>query len=1064
MIPLGPQPLNFQGRIVKSFKMILWIVVFTTIYFYSGKFGLSLAFVNASASPVWPPTGIAFAALLLWGYRLWPGIFIGAFLVNITTQGMWSTSLGIAGGNTLEAIVAVALVRRYAGGLKVFERPRTIFKFIFFAATISTVISATFGVTSLCLGNFAKWNQFPVIWLTWWLGDMNGDLIVAPFLVVWLANPFPVCDRKRILEGTGLLFTLILIGDVIFFGGNFFAPLEQMEYLTMLPLLWAAIRFGQRGAMTVAFILSAGALTGTLQGHGPFIKHDLNECCLLLCIFMGTITVTALVMTALVLERKKSERRLQVQDAVSRILAEAPTLDVAAPKSLQALCEIAGWDVSAIWTVNCATNELFVLGFWRLSSLKIPEFEAATRQRKFTPGMGLPGRVWSGGEPLWINIAEENEDCFPRRPMALKEGLSTGVCFPLKFNHEIFGVIECFSRAFLAPDENVLQMLAGIGDQIGQFIERKRAGEAMRESEQRFRQMAENINEVFWMTDSDKSQMLYISPTYEKIWGRSCESLYASPHSWAEALHPDDRERVLQSAVIKQISGQYDETYRIIRPDGAVRWVHDRAFPVLNESESISRIVGIAEDITDRKLAEARLIMFVHAVESTNEMVCITDLQDRFVFVNRAFQQGYGYTETEIFGKTPDILFSPNNPPELLREILEQTRLGGWRGELLDRRKDGTEFPIHLSTSLMRDQSGRKLGLMGISQDISERKQTEGRLQELAAIVQNSEDAIISTTPEAIVVSWNKGAERLFGYDIEEMVGKSVRVIFPAEQLNEAEDIISKVLRGESVESYEALRLHKNGTLRSVSVRVSAVTDPAGKITGVASIYRDITERKQLEKVVVEISANERRRIGHDLHDGLGQHLAGIAFKAKALEGALAGKFTGLASEASIIVSLVNEGIRQTRSLASGLDPVEIEVAGLPAALQKAAAQAAENFHVHCEFIYNQSRIMVDKQIGLVLYHITQESIHNAVTHGKSKHIVIELATDTTNHCLKIKDNGTGFDMKGRPQSGMGLRIMQYRANSVGGSLTVNSQVNAGTELVCIVPLSPINSALANVT
>src|SRR5207249_86298 len=139
---------------------------------------------------------------------------------------------------------------------------------------------------------------------------------------------------------------------------------------------------------------------------------------------------------------------------------------------------------------------------------------------------------------------------------------------------------------------------------LGQFIERKRAEDALHESQQRFRQLAENIREVFWMTDTDKNHMIYISPAYEEIWGRSCESLYAAPRSWLEAIHPKDRERVLSAAVTRQVSGIYDEEYRIIRGDGKVRWIKDRAFPVPDDFGVIYRIAGIAEDITERKAAE----------------------------------------------------------------------------------------------------------------------------------------------------------------------------------------------------------------------------------------------------------------------------------------------------------------------------------------------------------------------------------------------------------------------------------------------------------------------------
>ncbi|MGH7209077.1 MAG: PAS domain-containing protein, partial [Nitrospiraceae bacterium] len=133
------------------------------------------------------------------------------------------------------------------------------------------------------------------------------------------------------------------------------------------------------------------------------------------------------------------------------------------------------------------------------------------------------------------------------------------------------------------------------------ITDRKQAEAALRESEECFRQLSENIREVFWMTDPEKNQMLYISPAYEEIWGRTCASLYASPRSWLDAIHPEDRDRVLTAATTRQVSGEYAEEYRIVRPDGSVRWIRDRAFPIRDASGQVYRIAGIAEDITERK-------------------------------------------------------------------------------------------------------------------------------------------------------------------------------------------------------------------------------------------------------------------------------------------------------------------------------------------------------------------------------------------------------------------------------------------------------------------------------
>ena len=168
----------------------------TVVYFIAGKLALKVAFLHASASPVWPPAGIALAALLVLGYRTWPAIFLGAFLVNLTTAGNIATSLCIGTGNALEALCGAWLVNRFAGGVTAFDRAGNVFKFAL-AVVISTLISPSFGLTSLALGGFADWANYGAIWLTWWLGDVTGDLVMAPLVVLWCAGPSRRRNRER---------------------------------------------------------------------------------------------------------------------------------------------------------------------------------------------------------------------------------------------------------------------------------------------------------------------------------------------------------------------------------------------------------------------------------------------------------------------------------------------------------------------------------------------------------------------------------------------------------------------------------------------------------------------------------------------------------------------------------------------------------------------------------------------------------------------------------------------------------------------------------------------------
>ncbi len=284
-------------------------------------------------------------------------------------------------------------------------------------------------------------------------------------------------------------------------------------------------------------------------------------------------------------------------------------------------------------------------------------------------------------------------------------------------------------------------------------LEQQRSRETLQKSEEKFRQIAENINEVFWMTNPDKNQMIYISPSYENIWGHTCESLYEQPKTWLDAIHPEDRPRILGS-LEKQIRGEYDEEYRIVRSDGSIRWIRDRAFPIQDNSGKIYRITGIAEDITKRKVAEQEIALLSHAIGSINECISITDEENNILYVNKAFSKIYGYERQELIGKNIGILGLAKDDRTLLDEILQSTLQGGWNGELINYKKDGSPFPIFLSTSAIRNDQNRYIALVGVAMDISERKRAEEEQKRLQdELTKKKQLAAIGETMENIAHS-----------------------------------------------------------------------------------------------------------------------------------------------------------------------------------------------------------------------------------------------------------------------------------------------------------------------
>ncbi len=295
--------LSRLGRL--HWTLVLGAVVL--VYFLAGKLGLHFAFVHSSASAVWPPTGIALAAVLLLGRRAWPAIFAGAFLVNLTTSGSILSSIGIAVGNTLEATVGAALVTRCAGGARAFERPRNYLMFVLLGGLVCTAISATIGVASLVAGGHAAWQDSGAIRLTWWLGDAGGALIVTPVLVLLGARGGLAISRTQAFEAALLLIVVVATGILVFTHAEL--SRHPLPFLCMPPLIWAALRFGQREVACCVLLLAVIATWATVHGLGPFATTgDDNVSLLLLQSFMATIAVLTMTLAQLVWERKAVER------------------------------------------------------------------------------------------------------------------------------------------------------------------------------------------------------------------------------------------------------------------------------------------------------------------------------------------------------------------------------------------------------------------------------------------------------------------------------------------------------------------------------------------------------------------------------------------------------------------------------------------------------------------------------------------------------------------------------------------------------------------------------------
>lgn len=569
---------------------------------------------------------------------------------------------------------------------------------------------------------------------------------------------------------------------------------------------------------------------------------------------------------------------------------------------------------------------------------------------------------------------------------------------------------------------------------------------ALGQHQEYFQQLTENIESVFWMTDPDKQQMLYVSPAYEQIWGLSLAEVYRSPLSWLDAIHQEDRDRILR-AFPKQSYGEYDEEYRIIRPDGSIRWIHDRAFPIRDQAGQIYRIAGIAEDITDYKQIEEKLRLQERAITATRNGIVIVDARlpdSPTIYVNPAFECITGYSASEVIGHNCRFLQGSATDQPGLSELRHALKYGkAITVNLRNYRKDGTLFWNQLSISPIHDNQGNLTHFVGIQNDITERQQVEHSLKQQLAAIEAAIDGIAILDADGRYAYLNSAHVHLFGYQQPaELLGKTWQQLYSPGEIARFQENVFPALGQNSHWQGEATAKRQDGSTFAEEVSLTLIEGG-----GLVCVCRDISDRKRSEEQL-KASLQEKEILLKEIHHRVKNNLLVVSslleWQTDYVDDPSILKMLGESQTRIQSMALIHEKLYRSKNLAKVDFSEYLETLARQLFFTFDLNDAKVQLQFELEPIF--LNIETATPCGLIVSELLSNVFEHAFPMNKTGEIWLKVTQDQQHQItITIQDNGVGFpeNLDFRHTESLGLQLVCLLTQQLEGTIRIDR--NHGT-------------------